>query len=138
MKCVTPARVCGSSREPAPIQNPIATERTPGMPSVTTRTPESSSVRAYSRITRILRKGLAIRPDPPLLTTVSPRARAGQTRWSDPELPATAPAATAVAVATGALLLGRAGRCILGALDELLGLHQRAVLVLGDELETDP
>ena len=30
MKCVTPARAGGSSREPAPIQNPIAAERTPG------------------------------------------------------------------------------------------------------------
>ena len=30
MKCETPARASGSSREPAPIQNPSATERTPG------------------------------------------------------------------------------------------------------------
>src|SRR5262245_684415 len=57
---------------------------------------------------------------------------------SDPPgsvLPATAavPAATA-AVAGRALLLARARRCVLGALDQLLGLDERAVLVLGDEL----
>ena len=38
MKCVTPARAGGSSREPAPIQKPIAAERTPSIRSVATRT----------------------------------------------------------------------------------------------------
>src|SRR5919204_3027998 len=47
MKCETPARSGRSSREPAPIQNPIATERTEGTRSEMTRSPESSSVRTY-------------------------------------------------------------------------------------------
>ena len=34
MKCETPALAAGSSREPAPIQSPIAAERTPSMRSV--------------------------------------------------------------------------------------------------------
>ena len=32
MKCETPAFALGSSREPAPIQSPSATERTPSTP----------------------------------------------------------------------------------------------------------
>src|SRR5438105_14681395 len=47
MKCVAPAFASVSSREPAPIQNPIATERTPGTRSLMTRSPESSSERTY-------------------------------------------------------------------------------------------
>src|SRR5947209_12562294 len=47
MKCETPAFASVSSREPAPIQNPSATERTPGRRSETTRSPESSSERTY-------------------------------------------------------------------------------------------
>ena len=39
MKCETPARASGSSREPAPIQKPSATERTPGTRSEMTRSP---------------------------------------------------------------------------------------------------
>ncbi len=44
MKCDTPARASVSSREPAPIQNPSATERTPGTRSEMTRSPVASSV----------------------------------------------------------------------------------------------
>ncbi len=44
MKCETPARESGSSRDPAPIQKPSATERTPGTRSEMTRSPVSSSV----------------------------------------------------------------------------------------------
>src|SRR5438046_2143401 len=47
MKCETPAFASVSSREPAPIQNPSATERTPGTRSEMTRSPESSSERTY-------------------------------------------------------------------------------------------
>ena len=39
MKCVMPAFEGVSSREPAPIQNPRATERTLGIRSVITRWP---------------------------------------------------------------------------------------------------
>src|SRR5690348_5393797 len=42
------------------------------------------------------------------------------------------------AVAARALLLRRAGRGVLRALDQLLGLDERAVLVLGHELQPDP
>src|ERR671919_1198432 len=44
MKWDTPARSFGSSREPAPIQKPSATERTPGTRSETTRSPVASSL----------------------------------------------------------------------------------------------
>src|SRR5256885_705084 len=47
MKCETPAFASVSSREPAPIQNPSATDRTPGTRSEMTRSPESSSERTY-------------------------------------------------------------------------------------------
>src|SRR5438034_3950673 len=47
MKCDTPAFASVSSREPAPIQKPIATERTLGTRSEMTRSPESSSDRTY-------------------------------------------------------------------------------------------
>ena len=47
MKCETPAFASVSSREPAPIQKPIATERTLGTRSEITRSPESSSDRTY-------------------------------------------------------------------------------------------
>ena len=44
MKCETPARRSGSSREPAPTQKPSATERTPGTRSEITRSPVASSL----------------------------------------------------------------------------------------------
>src|SRR5919201_4830864 len=47
MKCETPAFASDSSREPAPIQKPIATERTWAIRSEITRSPESSSLRTY-------------------------------------------------------------------------------------------
>src|SRR5262245_24206143 len=47
MKCETPAFASVSSREPAPIQKPSATDRTPGTRSEMTRSPESSSDRMY-------------------------------------------------------------------------------------------
>src|SRR2546422_5993149 len=47
MKCETPALASVSSREPAPIQKPSATERTLGIRSEMTRSPESSSERTY-------------------------------------------------------------------------------------------
>ena len=48
MKCETPAFASGSSRAPAPIQNPSETERTLSTRSVIRRSPESSSERTYS------------------------------------------------------------------------------------------
>src|SRR5438874_3849344 len=47
MKWETPARSAFSSRDPAPIQKPIATERTCASRSEMTRSPESSSLRTY-------------------------------------------------------------------------------------------
>src|SRR5271166_3758756 len=43
-RCEMPASLSCSTTEPVPIQKPSATERTPGMRSVTTRTPDSSVV----------------------------------------------------------------------------------------------
>jgi hypothetical protein len=47
MKWETPALASVSSREPAPIQKPSATERTLGTRSEITRSPDSSSERTY-------------------------------------------------------------------------------------------
>src|SRR6478736_3694195 len=58
MKCETPALASVSSREPAPIQKPSATERTPGTRSEITRSPESSSERMYFCTDALLRVGL--------------------------------------------------------------------------------
>src|SRR5436309_10804487 len=55
MKWETPARSSRSSREPAPIQKPIETERTLGTFSEITRSPESSSDRTYFCTRRMLR-----------------------------------------------------------------------------------
>src|SRR5207302_4167750 len=49
-----------------------------------------------------------------------------------------ASAATTVAVAAGPLLALLARRRVLRPLDQLLGLDERPVLVLGDQLEPDP
>src|SRR5436190_20732871 len=57
MKWETPALPSVSSREPAPIQKPSATERTPGTRSEITRSPESSSERTYFCIHPLLRVG---------------------------------------------------------------------------------
>src|SRR5689334_23154495 len=58
MKWETPALASVSSREPAPIQKPMATERTPGTRSEMTRSPESSSERTYFCTGSLLRVGL--------------------------------------------------------------------------------
>ena len=47
MKCESPDFASVSSREPARIQNPSATDRTPGRRSEMTCSPESSSERTY-------------------------------------------------------------------------------------------
>src|SRR5215211_2366095 len=52
MKCESPAFASVSSREPAPIQKPIETERTCASRSEMTRSPESSSVSTYFCCTR--------------------------------------------------------------------------------------
>ena len=61
MKCDTPALGSVSSREPAPIQKPMATERTPGIRSEMTRSPESSSERTYFCTTALSLAGWACR-----------------------------------------------------------------------------
>src|SRR4029450_7368694 len=49
------------------------------------------------------------------------------------------PAASAATVAAAwPVLFGRSRRGVLGALDQLFGLNERAVLVLGDQLQADP
>ena len=52
MKCEMPATGAGSSREPTPTQAPIATERTPGIRSDATRSPEGSVVSSCSHTRR--------------------------------------------------------------------------------------
>ena len=54
MKCETPARERGSSRDPVAIQSPSATERTPEMRSLAMRSPPRSVVICGSRIAAIL------------------------------------------------------------------------------------
>src|ERR687883_820246 len=81
MKWETPARSAFSSREPAPIQKPIATERTCSSRSEMTRSPESSSLRTYfcTRRDRNGRMGNSLRAAVPLLLDLAAggAARAG-------------------------------------------------------------
>ena len=63
MKCETPALASVSSREPAPIQKPSATERTLGIRSEMTRSPESSSERTYFCTPALSLAGPVDRPD---------------------------------------------------------------------------
>src|SRR3954452_21215667 len=58
LKCDTPALASVSSRDPAPIQKPIATERTLGTRSEITRSPLSSSERTYFCISALSWPGL--------------------------------------------------------------------------------
>src|SRR5215475_4724251 len=67
-------------------------------------------------------------PDRSVASAVAPAASTAA--------PAAAPATLAVAARRPLLALAR--RCVLGALDQLLGLDEVAVLVLGDQLEADP
>src|SRR3989454_10195923 len=62
MKCEIPALESVSSREPAPIQKPRATDRTLGMRSEITRSPESSSERTYFCTRSLSLAGSAGRP----------------------------------------------------------------------------
>src|SRR5437588_2299350 len=52
--------------------------------------------------------------------------------------PAVAAASAAISAAARALFLALPRRGVLRALDQLLGLDERPVLVLGDQLESDP
>ena len=54
MKCETPARERGSSREPVAIQSPSATDRTPAMRSLVIRSPPGSVVNSGSGTARIV------------------------------------------------------------------------------------
>jgi hypothetical protein len=65
MKCVIPALDGVSSRAPAPIQKPRATDRTLGMRSVITRWPESRSLSTYFCTEQIVVAPLRDHPQPP-------------------------------------------------------------------------
>jgi hypothetical protein len=65
MKCETPARDSGSSREPAPTQKPSATERTPGTRSEITRSPVLSWLSSCLDTRRIVSLGYG-KTAPPL------------------------------------------------------------------------
>src|SRR5215218_2389800 len=83
------------------------------------------------------REPRAAGPRPPAVATALPVA----TTAAAPAAPAattTTAAAAALAVATRGTVLLRTRRSVLGALDQLLGLDEVAVLVLGDQLEADP
>src|SRR6478609_11040677 len=130
MKWLMPARAAVSSREPAPIQIPSATDRTDRTRSVTIRSPPSSVVMVYRCTGAHSSSGVCgglslgrVRPPQPLLP-VPPRPAA-----------AIAPAATAArAVALGALGCGVG----LGHGDQLLGCELAAVVgLLGHEREAD-
>src|SRR5438105_10740340 len=132
MKCETPARSLRSSREPAPIQKPIETERTLGTFSEMTRSPESSSERTYFCTAPTIPRGGG-----PPRTKRAARGRPFPHSVAAPLAPAAATAATAV-VPARALLLRGPRRRVLRPLDQLLRLDEVPVLVLRDELEADP
>src|SRR5829696_6866316 len=116
MKCETPAWPSASSREPAPTHRPSAIERTPGIASVTTRTPASSSVRRWrSAFTRrsSARQGARACGAPsgsiaplaamvPTAAVAAPPVAAAPAAASPISAPATAAVAAAAAAVTGA------------------------------------
>src|SRR5215211_849159 len=116
MKCESPAWPSASSREPAPTHRPSAIERTPGIASVTTRTPASSSVRRWrSSFTRrtSARQGARACGAPagsiaplaamvPTAAVAAPPVAAARAAASPISAPATAAVAAAAAAVTGA------------------------------------
>src|SRR5829696_2836643 len=113
-KCEMPACSWSSSREPARTQNPRAIERTEGIASVTTRTPES---RVVSRAGSVLNALLA--------------ALAVSVAWAALPVPAAAaslaPAATVATVAAAsALVAGAHGSELLGRLAGDLRVFRQA------------
>src|SRR4051812_48328852 len=59
-RCDRPASAASSAAEPVAIQNPSVTDRTVGMASVTTRTPESRTVRRCSSDRVLAPPGVAV------------------------------------------------------------------------------
>src|SRR3954471_12361035 len=134
MKWETPARSAFSSREPAPIQKPIATDRTWSSRSEMTRSPESSSLKTYFCISEDRNA-----TPPPVraafaaLRTLSPLAiaAAAATATVAAPPPPPPPAPPPAAPSPGPVLLRRPRRCVLRPLDQLLRLDHVPVLVLG-------
>src|SRR6478672_2996339 len=128
MKCEMPACSPRSSRPPAPIHMPIATERTERTRSVTMRSPPSSVVTVY----RCTRRTLAMAgPGGPPPIGGGPPCRV---------LAVAPPAAVAIAAAAArAVARGALRRRVrLGDGDQLLGGDLRAVVVdLGNQREAD-
>src|SRR5437867_2818409 len=94
IRCDRPASASVSPTDPAPIQSPSATDRTESMCSVTTRTPESNSVRRWSRSNAVALVAIA----------ASAVARpAGAARATVAATLAVAPRAAAVATGTTAV-----------------------------------
>src|SRR5207248_3180796 len=124
-KCEFPACSGASLREPTPIQNPSAIDRTEGMASVTTRTPESSSVSLCpSAANRRLLPPVARVPGgarpAAALAAVTPAAVASVTPA------AISPAASARPVATPAAISRAHRRDLLGRLALDLGIVRQA------------
>src|SRR5829696_6362234 len=116
-KCEMPACSWSSSRDPARTQNPSAIERTEGIASVTTRTPESRVVSRAGSVTAGLLAGggaLAVRVAVAARRAVPVARTAVAVAASAASL---APAAAAVAaVAAPALVAGAHGRQLVRAL----------------------
>src|SRR5215204_537545 len=85
-KCERPASASVSPRDPAPTKKPRAADRTEGMTSVTTRSPDSSSVRRCSgnvplAAVRVpIRARAALAAGPAVAAVAAPAAAAGADR----------------------------------------------------------
>src|SRR4051812_38913826 len=125
----------------APAQKPLTASRASGASTATSRRKRRPST---IRITPTVRSAVVSRATTSVPESDDSTARAGSPPPSPDSLlapvAATAAAASAaVAVAAARPLLARLPRRgVLRPLDELLGRHDLAVLVLGDELEADP
>src|SRR5947209_9605721 len=120
-KCEMPACAGVSFREPTPIQNPSAIERTPGTTSVTTRMPESSSDTRCPSLTAPLLPPVACVIGARRPVTPAAVAAAVPTAAIAPTAAAIAPAA-ARPPAAAALVAGADGRKLLGRLALDLGV----------------
>src|SRR4051794_32895543 len=128
-KCEIPACCSSSSREPTRTQNPSATERTEGMASVTTRTPESRVVIRCGSV-----KALVSVSAPTAVAAIAPTASPAVPAPAPPAPPAAPPPPPAAAAAPASATAPATAGADLGQLLDGLAGH---IGILG-QAQSDP
>src|SRR5918995_431506 len=119
-KCEIPACSWSSSRDPARTQNPRAIERTEGIASVTTRTPESRVVRTAGSVLNALRAaGLAARGALAAAAVAVTRAAVAVAASAASLAPSAAVAAVATVAAASLVAGAHGGQLLRGLVGDL-------------------